>query len=119
MGTALMTEASLADWEKKYPADRLLARDVYMLEHLYAKIDYDEARAKAKYCTQWLFTRYGNTWYAKNLRQALSTTPANAAAPAPGGSAQAGSSSGASGVGSTPALGAAAPAPKVPAPKPT
>ena len=71
MSIALLTEASLADWEKKYPADNQLARDVYLLQHLYAKIDADDARAKAKYCSNWLFSHYGKTWYAKDLHQTL------------------------------------------------
>ena len=82
MGTALMTEASLADLEKKYPADSQLARDVYLMQHLYAKIDYDDARAKAKYCAQWLFSRYSRTWYAKNLHETMAHESA-APAPAP------------------------------------
>lgn len=71
MTIALLTEASLADWEKRYPSDGQLARDVYFLQKLYSKIDSDDARAKAKYCSQWLLTRYSATWYAKDLRIAL------------------------------------------------
>jgi uncharacterized membrane protein YgcG len=82
MGTALMTEASLQDWEKKYPADNQLPRDVYLMQHLYAKIDSDDARAKAKYCASWLFTRYKASWYAKNLHQTLAHDPGPPPAPA-------------------------------------
>jgi hypothetical protein len=87
MGVALMTEASLSDWQKKYPGDNQLARDVYLLQHLYAKIDYDAARAKAKYVAQWLLSRYPTSWYAKNLRTAMARTPASqpATAPSPSG----------------------------------
>ena len=114
MGTALMTEASLADLEKKYPADSQLARDVYLMQHLYAKIDYDDARAKAKYCAQWLFSRYSRTWYAKNLHETMaheSAAPAPpAAAPAqpqpaqPGGAGSSGSAT--SGTSGTPGTSA-------------
>lgn len=86
MTIALLTEASLADWEKRYPSDGQLARDVYFLQKLYAKIDSDDARAKAKSCSQWLLTRYTASWYAKDLRMTLaregplpsSAQPANA-----------------------------------------
>jgi len=71
MGTAVMTEASVVDWEKKYPSDNQLARDVYLMQHLYAKIDFDVAREKARYCAQWLFYRYGGSWYAKNLKMTM------------------------------------------------
>jgi hypothetical protein len=84
MGVAVMTEASLRDWEVKYPLDGQLARYVYLLEHLYAKIQTDDAQAKAKICAQWLMTRYGGSWYAKNLRTAMTkqtASPASASAP--------------------------------------
>ena len=34
VGMAQQAEASLLDWEKKYPSDTMLARHVYLLEHL-------------------------------------------------------------------------------------
>jgi hypothetical protein len=83
MGTALMTEASLNDWQKKYPGDDQLARDVYLLQHLYAKIDFDDARAKAKYCAQWLLSTYPKSWYAKNLRMTMARDGATVPASSP------------------------------------
>jgi hypothetical protein len=89
MGTAVMTEKSLHDWEQKYPADTQLPRYIYLLQHLYAKIQTDDGQAKAKVTAQWLLARYGNSWYAKNLRVTVTQTgpahkadPATAAAPA-------------------------------------
>jgi len=124
MGTAVMTEASLADWEKKYPGDDQLARDVYLMQHLYAKIEYDEARDKAKYCAQWLLTRYSGSWYAKNLRLTMARDhipipsgpptpikelqPAASASAAPPASSPAGSTATGSGT-TTTTPGAAAP----------
>jgi hypothetical protein len=85
MGTALMTEASLRDWEKKYPADDQLARAVYFLQRLYAKIQLDDAQAKAKICASWLTSRYVRTWYAKNMRVTLQRAPGQPPASTPGG----------------------------------
>jgi hypothetical protein len=94
MGTAVMTEASLHDWEKKYPGDDQLARTLYLLQHLYAKIETNDAQSKAKDCAKWLVSRYSRSWYAKNMRVMMnrpappaspstSTTPAtDSAAPA-------------------------------------
>ena len=82
MTIALLTEASLADFEKRYPKDDQLARDVYFLQKLYAKIDSDDARAKAKYCSTWLLTRYSGTSYARDLRSTLASQPPSAVQPA-------------------------------------
>jgi hypothetical protein len=83
MGTAVMTEKSLHDWEQKYPADTQLPRYIYLLQHLYAKIQTDDGQAKAKVTAQWLLARYGNSWYAKNLRVTVTQTgPAHKADPA-------------------------------------
>jgi hypothetical protein len=78
MSTALMTEASLHDWEHKYPADDQLARTLYLLQHLYAKIETNDAQTKAKDCAKWLVLHYSRSWYAKNMRVILnrSTPPA-------------------------------------------
>jgi hypothetical protein len=82
MTIALLTEASLADFEKRYPNDNQLARDVYFLQKLYAKIDSDDARAKAKYCSQWLLSRYSASSYARDLRTTLASQPPSAVQPA-------------------------------------
>lgn len=83
MSTAVMTEASLHDWETKYPADDQLARAVYLLQHLYAKIETNDAQSKANYCAKWLASRYSRTWYAKNMRVTMShPVPATPVTPA-------------------------------------
>lgn len=89
MGTAVMTEASLHDWEHKYPADDQLARALYLLQHLYAKIETNDAQTKAKDCAKWLVSHYSRSWYAKNMRVMM-----NRPAPPP-----------AAGTGATPATG--------------
>ena len=47
-------EDALHDWEKKYPKDSWLPRSILALERLYAKVDSDLARAKAKATMVWL-----------------------------------------------------------------
>jgi hypothetical protein len=66
VGTASMVEASLRDWENKYPKDPALVRYVYALCQLYKKVDRDEARQKGVLTQGWLFSRYAETSYAKD-----------------------------------------------------
>jgi hypothetical protein len=47
-------EDALHDWEAKYPHDSWLPRSIFTLERLYAKIDSDVARSKAKATMVWL-----------------------------------------------------------------
>jgi hypothetical protein len=48
------TEDALHDWEKKYPQDSWIPHTLFVLERVYAKVDSDEARAKAKATMLWL-----------------------------------------------------------------
>ncbi|MEO6990396.1 MAG: hypothetical protein ABI202_02660 [Candidatus Baltobacteraceae bacterium] len=77
VGAAEMTEKSLVDWQHRYPSDSMLARHIYLLEHLYASIDDPTAAAKADYTAKWLLKGYPKTWYAKNLRMTLARDEAN------------------------------------------
>jgi hypothetical protein len=72
LGKASMAEASLRDWESKYPSDPALARYVYQLCMLYQKIDVDGARHKSVDMHMWLFSRYGQTSYAKDELRRIS-----------------------------------------------
>jgi hypothetical protein len=101
MQTAVMTEASLRDWESKYPTDNQLARAVYLLQHLYSKIQTDDAQTKAKACAQWLIVRYSSTWYAKNVR-VVNAHP-GATQPAPAATSGAAGSNGVTPSGTVPA----------------
>ncbi len=85
MAKAVLAEASLRDWEQKYPADGQIPRYVYLLDQLYSKIQLGDAQTKAKACTQWLFTRYGNSWYAKNMRVVTKETVVPSPSPSPSG----------------------------------
>ncbi len=58
LGTALFVENAIRDWEAKYPADPWLARSVYQLTHVYAKIHTAGGREKAVSALHWLVSRY-------------------------------------------------------------
>lgn len=57
---AEMTEDAIRDWERKYPADPWLARDVAGLVHVYAKLPVGAARSRAHLCLYWLERRYAS-----------------------------------------------------------
>lgn len=58
LGTALFVENAIRDWEAKYPADPWLARSVYQLTHVYARIHTPDAHLKAVNALHWLVSRY-------------------------------------------------------------
>jgi len=60
-----MTEDALHDWESKYPQDTWLPHSLFTLERLYAKIDSDVARAKAKATMVWLVHDFPRSPQAK------------------------------------------------------
>jgi hypothetical protein len=60
-----MTEDALHDWEAKYPQDTWLPHSLFTLERLYAKIDSDIARAKAKATMAWLVHDFPQSPQAK------------------------------------------------------
>jgi hypothetical protein len=65
VNSCAMTEDALHDWEAKYPRDSWLPRSVFTLERLYAKIDSDVARAKAKATMVWLVHDFPTSPQAK------------------------------------------------------
>jgi hypothetical protein len=73
MGKASIVEASLRDWEQKYPRDPALGRYVYDLCRLYQKIDLDDARRKGVLTQSWLFSRYADTHYAADELKRLAS----------------------------------------------
>ncbi|HEY8314241.1 MAG TPA: hypothetical protein VIG51_08680 [Candidatus Baltobacteraceae bacterium] len=56
-----MTENAIADWERKYPRDPWLAKDVARLVHIYAKLDTPPAMRRMHACMAWLAKRYGRS----------------------------------------------------------
>jgi hypothetical protein len=58
MGSVGLTEDAMRDWEKKYPKDSWIPATIFSLERLYAKVDSDDARARAKLAMAWLVHDY-------------------------------------------------------------
>lgn len=58
LGSAAFVENAIKDWEHKYPADPWLAKSVYELDHLYARIHSPAGHAKAVTTLHWLVARY-------------------------------------------------------------
>ncbi len=58
LGAAAFVENAIRDWQAKYPADPWLARSVYQLTHLYARIQTADAHVKAVNALHWLVSRY-------------------------------------------------------------
>lgn len=53
-----LLEASVRDWETKYPGDTWLPRTLLTLERLYVKIESDRSRQHAGEVASWLIDRY-------------------------------------------------------------
>lgn len=68
LGSAAMVEDALRDWERKYPADPWLAKSVYELTSLYARIHTARGRESAARTLRWLLGRYGRTPYGARAR---------------------------------------------------
>lgn len=60
-----LTEESLKEWEQKYPRDPWLARTVYMLVHVYAKMPRDVGHAHAVRTLSWLLAKYPGSEFAQ------------------------------------------------------
>jgi hypothetical protein len=65
---AALTEDAMHDWQRKYPRDGWLPRGVYLLQHLYTKVQTDDGRLKAITTTHWLLADFPKTWFAKQLK---------------------------------------------------
>ncbi len=68
IGSAVMVEDAMLDWEHKYPADPWLAKSVYELTTLYANVHTAHGHSRAAHCLRWLLTRYGHTPYGAMAR---------------------------------------------------
>jgi hypothetical protein len=71
MGSISLTEDAMRDWEKKYPRDTWIPPAILSLERLYAKVDSDEARARAKRAMAWLVRDYPSSAPGKIGRREL------------------------------------------------
>ena len=68
---ASMVEDALHDWERKYPADPWIPKDVFQLTQLYARIHTNHGHSAASHALRWLYTRYGKTRYASLAKNQL------------------------------------------------
>jgi hypothetical protein len=65
MGSVGLTEDAMKDWEAKYPQDSWIPPAILSLERLYAKVDSDDARSRAKTAMIWLVHDYPKSPPAK------------------------------------------------------
>jgi hypothetical protein len=70
-GKAAFAEEATRDWEKKYPQDTWLAKTVFAIERMYAKLDSDDGRARSIAAMKWLVHDFPKSWYAKTGRKEL------------------------------------------------
>jgi hypothetical protein len=75
LASAALTESSIKDWERKYPRDGGIARAVYYLQRLYDKVLTEQGRAKADATAKWLFSKYGRSPQAVQLKKVLAAEP--------------------------------------------
>lgn len=68
IGSAVMVEDAMRDWEHKYPADPWLAKNVYELTELYARVHTPHGHRRAMIAMRWLLARYGRTPYGHLAR---------------------------------------------------
>lgn len=71
LGSAAFVEDALRDWERKYPADPWLAKDVYALANLYEHVPTGQGRQHAARALHWLTSRYARTHYGRLARLEL------------------------------------------------
>ena len=81
LGSAAMVEDAMTDWQHKYPADPWLAKSVYELTELYARVQTPHGHQKATHALHWLLARYGRTHYGHLARLQLQPQVAAYAAP--------------------------------------
>ncbi len=96
IASAAFAEKAIRDWQKKYPRDTQLPRNIYYLEHLYAKVQTPLGSQKTYATETWLFTAYGTSPQAKQLRKeiaaAKNATPPPSPTPSPANTTVPGSS---------------------------
>ena len=77
LGTAVLVEDAMHDWEHKYPADPWLARSVYDLTTLYSHVRTTKGHARAAHALRWLLSRYGRTRYGALARAQIQSASRN------------------------------------------
>lgn len=62
---AIFAEDAMHDWEQKYPTDSWLAKSVFALERMYAKVDSGEGRQRSMAAMTWLVHDFPTTYYGR------------------------------------------------------
>jgi hypothetical protein len=70
---AAFAEDAVHDWQRKYPQDTWLAKTVFALERMYAKLESDEGRKHALASMKWLVHDFPKTWYGKTGKTELAS----------------------------------------------
>jgi outer membrane protein assembly factor BamD (BamD/ComL family) len=68
LGAVTMVEDAIRDWERKYPSDPWLAKDVFALSQLYERIPTPDGQRHAAATLQWLVQRYPGSAFAHVAR---------------------------------------------------
>jgi len=71
VASAGLTERAIRDWANKYPHDGQVARALFLLQRLYTKVLTQDARNHAHLIANWLFSAYGKSPQARQLRKTL------------------------------------------------
>jgi outer membrane protein assembly factor BamD (BamD/ComL family) len=74
LGTAGLTEDSIKEWEAHYPRDPWLAKTVYLVVHLYAKMPPKTGHAQALKALSWLIAKYPGSEFTTSALQEVGTT---------------------------------------------
>jgi hypothetical protein len=74
-GSLAFVEDALRDWERKYPHDTWIPKNLYALELTYLKGSGEKARMMAMKTEAWLHRDYPKTMYAVEAHRALATAP--------------------------------------------
>lgn len=80
----LLVEDAIRDWERKYPADNWIPRDLYALELVYLRCPGQTGHDLAEHTESWLEHDYPATDYARNGRDQLAQANAGGASAANG-----------------------------------
>ncbi|GAC1407624.1 MAG: hypothetical protein NVSMB64_14720 [Candidatus Velthaea sp.] len=67
------TEDALRDWERKYPADTWLAKTVFALERMYAKLDSEDGRKRSLAAMNWLVRDFPASYYGRLAKKEIAS----------------------------------------------
>lgn len=80
-GSCELTEESIKEWEQKYPSDPWLAKTVYMLVHLYAKMPAETGHTQALRVLSWLLAKYPGSEFTETALAEVRPASEDPAAP--------------------------------------